>query len=295
MGGSAKNMNDNGAAEFGDAPQSIAVLIPTFRRPEMLQALLVSLHKGSQMPDEVIVIDNDPERSAFPQQIDGLNVRVVHAGLGLSVAGARNAGWQAADSDLCIFIDDDNVVEQDAIAELARIFETSGIGLAGPVIYAGDNGTVWCGGIRRSEWTGLTRCLLRGQSVLPAERTWATDDMPDAFAIPRGVLEATKGFDEEQFPIHYEESDLGARIRGLGLRTIVVRDARVRHYGWVGISPGHAIVRATASHGVERGRQMALSRVRFHVLHSRGLPRASSLVVFIPLWMIVTMAACLRV
>ena len=54
------------------------------------------------------------------------------------------------------------------------------------------------------------------------------------------------------------------RIRGLGLRTIVVRNARVRHYGWVGLSPGIAMVRATASHGVGRTRQMVVSRVRFH-------------------------------
>jgi GT2 family glycosyltransferase len=277
-----------------DPDATIAVLIPTFRRPEMLQALLVSLSESTRIPDEVIVVDNDPERSAYPEPIARLPVRVIHAGLGISVAGARNAGWRSAVSDLCIFIDDDNVVERDAIAELARPFETSGIGLVGPVIYAGDSGTVWCGGIRRSDWTGLTHCLLRGQSILPAATTWPTDDMPDAFAVPRAVLEAVSGFDEGRFPIHYEEADLGARIRGLGLRTIVVRDARVRHYGWVGISPGHAIVRATAIHGVERGRQMALSRVRFHMLHSRGLRRLSSVGVFIPLWMIVTMAACLR-
>ncbi len=278
----------------GHANWTIAVLIPTFRRSEMLKALLGSLSQGRRIPDEVIVVDNDPERSAYPEPIRGLPVRVIHAGLGLNLAGARNIGWRSADSDLCIFIDDDNVVERDAIAELARPFETSHIGLAGPVIYAGDTGTVWCGGIRRSSWTGLTRCLLRGQSILPAATTWHTDDMPDAFAVPSAVLEAIGGFDEERFPIHYDEADLAARVRGLGLRTIVVGGARVRHYGWVGISPGQAIVKATTMHSAERARQMALSRVRFHMLHSRGLPRLSSVGVFIPVWMIVTMAACLR-
>ena len=293
MGGFSKYTNNNGTVAA--VPKSIAVLIPTFRRPEMLQALLVSLSEGTRVPDEVIVVDNDPERSAYPEPIAGLPVRVHHAGLGLSLAGARNAGWRAADAELCIFIDDDNVVERDAIAQLARPFEAPGTGLAAPVIFAGDSGTIWCGGIRRSEWTGLTRCLFRGQSLLPASTaSWPTDDTPDAFAIPRAVLERVKGFDDERFPIHYDEADLGARIRGLGLQTIVIRDARVRHYGWVGISSGHAIVRATASHGVDRGRQMALSRVRFHMLHSRGLQRLSSVTIFIPIWTFVTMAACLR-
>ncbi len=277
----------------GHPKLTVAVLITTFRRSEMLKALLGSLREGTRTPDEVIVVDNDPDGSADPDPIPGLPVRVIQAGLGLNLAGARNAAWRSAESDLCIFIDDDNIVERDAIAELARTFETSRIGLAGPVIYAGDTGTVWCGGIRRSGWTGVTRCMLRGQSNLPAAATWHTDDMPDAFAVPGAVLEEVEGLDDERFPIHYDEADLAVRIRDLGLRTVVVRDARVRHYGWVGISPGHGIFRAMTIHSAQRARQMALSRVRFHMLHSRGLRRLSSVGVFIPIWTIVTMVACL--
>ncbi|MGO9854927.1 MAG: glycosyltransferase family 2 protein [Acidimicrobiales bacterium] len=268
-------------------------MIPTFRRSEMLNALLRSLREGSRVPDEVIVVDNDPERSANPDPIPGLVVRVVHVGLGLNLAGARNAGWRHADSDLCAFIDDDNVVERNAISELARAFDAADIGFAGPVIYAGDTGLVWCGGIRRSAWTGVTRCLLRGKSVLPSTTTWHTDDMPDALAVPRPVLEAVNGFDDQRFPFYYDEADLATRIRARGWQTIVVRDARVRHYGWVGISPGAAAAQAVAMHSASRARQMGLSRVRFHMRHSRGLRRLSSAGVFIPGWMMWTMAACL--
>jgi len=259
----------------------------------MLQALLVSLSKGLRVPDEVIVVDNDPIRSAFPEPIEGLAVRVVHAGLGVSVAGARNEGWKAATSDLCVFIDDDNEVEHGAIEELARAFEPGDVGLDGPVIYSGNLGTIWCAGIRRSRWTGQTHNLLGGRSSLPDTPNWHTEDMPDAFAVPRLVLEELGGFDDRRFPIHYEEADLGVRIRNLGLRAIVVRDAKVFHYGWVGLSPGGALVRAAASHGAERARQMALSRIRFHFLHSRGFERVSILGLFIPVWIVITSVGCL--
>jgi len=270
-----------------------AVVIPTYRRPEMLQALLLSLRDGQRIPDEVIVVDNDPLNSASPQPIKGLHVRVIHAGLGMSVAGARNVGWKASTSDITVFIDDDNVVEPPAIAELAQSFNAGDVGLAGPIIYAGDRGTVWCGGITRSPWTGFTKCLLGGASELPSKLTWRTEDMPDAFAIPRDVLDAVDGFDEQRFPIHYEEADIGARIRALGLRTIVVRDARIRHYGWVGQSAGSAMVRATKSHGEGRTRQMALSRIRFHARHGHGLQRVTAVGIFIPLWVLVTSVTCL--
>ncbi len=275
------------------ARATVSVVIPTFRRPELLQALLVSLSAGSRIPDEVIVVDNDPERSAFPEPLPRLPVRVVHAGLGISVSGARNAGWRSTVSDVCIFIDDDNVVERDAVAELARVFRQRDVGLASPVVFAGDSGVVWCAGITRSRWTGRTRCILGGESIMPAASTWHTDEMPDAFAVPRAVLEKVDGFDEQRFPIHFEESDLDARIAELGLQTIVVRDAKVRHYGWVGVSPGVAMVRATANHGVDRVHQMALSRVRFHILHTSGFPRWSTVGLFLPIWFALTSLGCL--
>jgi GT2 family glycosyltransferase len=271
----------------------IAVVVPTFRRPEMLQGLLVSLQAGSRVPDEVIVADNDPAGSAAPEAIDGLPVRTIHVGLGVSVAGARNAGWRESTSDLCVFIDDDNKVEKDTIAELLGAFEADGVGLAGPVIYAGDQGTIWCGGIRRSRWTGQTHCLLGGASLPPDVPNWDTEDMPDAFAVPRVVLEEVGGFDEKHFPIHYEEADLGARIRARGLRAVVARNSRIRHYGWVGLSPGGALVRATANHGDERARQMAVSRIRFHMLHSKGFERLSIVGLFIPVWVLITCLTCL--
>lgn len=284
------------ASRFGQVPYqpdwTIAIVIPTFRRPEMLQSLLVSLREGSRVPDEVIVVDNDPSRSASPETISGLPVRVVQAGLGISVAGARNVGWREATSDLCIFIDDDNRVEHDTIAELARAFITGDVGLAGPVIYAGDEGTIWCGGIRRARWTGRTHFLLSGQSSPPDQPNWDTEDMPDAFAVPRVVLVEVGGLDEEKFPIHYEEADLGVRIRERGLRAVVAKKARIRHYGWVGLSPGGALVRATANHGEERARQMAVSRIRFHMAHSTGLERLSIVGLFIPVWVMITCATC---
>ena len=212
-------------------PATISIVIPTFRRPEMLQSLLKSLSQGTRIPDEVVVVDNDPDASANPGSIDGLNVRVIHAGLGISLAGARNVGWRSAASDLCFFIDDDNVVEPDAVDSLAEAFLNDNVGLAGPVILAGDSNTIWCAGIARSPWTGQTRCILGGEHDAPSDSMWATDDMPDAFMVRRSVLETLDGFDEEKFPdplrrirLHRPSKDVGflqrrgRRLAGTTLR-----------------------------------------------------------------------------
>ena len=83
---------------------AIAVVFPTFPRPEALQVLLNSLREGSHIPDQIVVVDSDPDRSAYPEAIDGLNVRLGHAGLRISLAGARNVGWRST------------TVERDAVA-----------------------------------------------------------------------------------------------------------------------------------------------------------------------------------
>jgi GT2 family glycosyltransferase len=92
-----------------------------------------------------------------------------------------------------------------------------------------------------------------------------------------------------------EEYDLAKRVGALGLERIVVRDATVRHYGNVSENPGEQLVRSTMLHGRERASAMARARVRVHRRHARGLPRYTTLLLFIPLWTIASAAACLRV
>jgi glycosyltransferase involved in cell wall biosynthesis len=272
---------------------TIAVIIPTFRRGDLLARLVDSLFAGDRPPDEVIIVDNDPEESAILDQ-GRWPVRILRAGHGLNLAAARNDGWRNTTADLCVFIDDDNEIESGALGPLASACTDPGVGLAGPVIFAGDEGTIWCGGITRSKWTGVTRCMFYGKTDPPCETSWATAGMPDAFAVPRVVLEAVNGFDDERFPFSYDEADFNERIGRLGLESIVVRDSVVKHYGFVVEDPGKALVRATMIHGPLRARAMTRSRARFHRQHSHGLQRLTTLSVFVPLWAMWTVSSCLR-
>lgn len=275
--------------------ESVAAIIPTFRRPELLHKLLDSLRAGSKVPEEIIVVDNDPEGSVDAADLPS-GVKLVHAGLGMNATGARNVGWRASRSDICIFVDDDNEVDDSCIDQLAQACRNQGVGLAGPVIYSGDEGTIWCAGLEISKWTGITRCKAIGEQEPPgALAQWPTDGMPDMYALRHEVLERVGGLDDHAFPLYGEEHDLAERVGALGLERIVVRDARVRHYGNVSENPGEQLVRSTMLHGRERASLMARSRVRVHRRHSRGLARYTTLFVFVPLWMVASVAACLRV
>jgi glycosyltransferase involved in cell wall biosynthesis/GT2 family glycosyltransferase len=278
------------------AQPSVAVVIPTYRRPEDVARLLAGLAGGSRVPDEVVVVDNDSSGTDHFQAPAGLNVRTLRAGLGLNLAGARNRGWQDTTSDLCVFIDDDNEVARDTIEELALAASANPqIGLLGPVILERARPKlVWCAGTRRSMWTTRTYFMHRGEECTSLANMWPTDDMPDALAIPMHVLHATGGFDELTFPFHYDEGDVACRIRALGYRTVVVGSARVWHAGGVMTDPGMEMIRAWQLNGSRRVRLMVRARVLFHSRHSRGPQRLVALSVGIPTYVAIVAAACLR-
>ncbi|MDQ1694927.1 MAG: hypothetical protein QOJ03_280 [Frankiaceae bacterium] len=269
---------------------TVAVVIITFRRPALLADLLASAALSDVKPAEVIVVDNDPLQSVDQASLPTGCV-LVAGGFGINLAAARNAGWQRASSDLILFIDDDNVIAPNTVRALAaELDKDSRLALAAPIIWSPSGDVVWCGGVGRSPWTGRTNFLHRGSASPPESGSWDTFDMPDAFMIRRSALEEVRGFDEQCFPIHYDEADLCARMRQCGWLSKVVGGTMVRHFGFVGARPGDEYLRAMELHGVERVALMARSRLWFFRRHYRGLRRLTTLAMT-PGWLLLACAS----
>ena len=103
----------------------VTIMIPTFRRPEGLAAVLESLRRQTGVEGlsiETLVVDNAPEGGAdrvvgplgkgFP-----FALRCLHEP-NPGVANARNRGWAAARGQFVAFIDDDETAEPNWLAEL---------------------------------------------------------------------------------------------------------------------------------------------------------------------------------
>jgi GT2 family glycosyltransferase len=247
-----------------EGPRSVAVVVPTFRRPEKLRRLLQSLETSSLAPQEVVVVNNFTE--VLSPISSGLPVRVIELGLGLNVSAARNAGWRSTHADACAFIDDDNIVDGRMLeAALDACRADPSLGLVGPVTYFEDGRRVWCGGIRRSRWSGRTAFLYQDQTELPPQERWATEEMPNAFVVTRVALDRTGGFDEVRFPFHYEEADFGRRLVEAGFSCAVVKRAAVTHcVPYRPQSLGDGLVRIYDEHGPDRLVRSAEARVLFH-------------------------------
>lgn len=111
------------------APQSVVVGMATFRRPELLAALLPRLleqieHARSVLdptPEfRIVVVDNDPEGSArdAASALGDCRIRyVVEATPGISSARNRVLD-EAEDADVLVFIDDDETPHEGWLAHL---------------------------------------------------------------------------------------------------------------------------------------------------------------------------------
>jgi len=87
---------------------TIAAVIPTHDRPELLREALAAVVAQTRAPDEVIVVDNGGTPASLPGvAIAGLRVLRIapHAG----AARSRNAGVEAAASSFVSFLDDDDL------------------------------------------------------------------------------------------------------------------------------------------------------------------------------------------
>jgi glycosyltransferase involved in cell wall biosynthesis len=206
-------------------PIRVAVCIGTFRRPQLLRALLLALGqlrftKVSRPKIEIVIVDNDVSGSAegvceisdFPWPI-----RYV-CEWRRGIASVRNrAIAEAGDADVFVFIDDDEAPNRDWLDELLWcVARFNADVVAGPVLPAfSEDVPQWVrtGGFfdRLIFPTGATVELCSTNNVL----------------IRKSVLEAVPGFDEQFNLTGGEDTHFFLRIRESGHKMVWSREAVV--------------------------------------------------------------------
>lgn len=118
------------------------VVVPTFRRPQMLRATLQSLAAQKvDFPFAVLVVENDSQGLAGQDAAFGVFARERLNGVTIVASRqgnveAINAGFAAAlerfaQTDLFLMIDDDEIASADWLARMVAAAETSGAGIVG--------------------------------------------------------------------------------------------------------------------------------------------------------------------
>lgn len=196
----------------------VSVVVPTFRRPDLLARCLAALAR-QQFPKhayEILVCD-DAASPRTRQQIETLQgqwqdrpaLRYLSVTDTRGPAGARNLGWRSAKGEVIAFTDDDTIPHADWLAQGLRALGPDVAAVAGatemplpdpPSDYERD-----AAGLTRSEFI-TANCFVR-----------------------RAALQRVGGFDARYTMAWREDSDLHFALLDAGLPVRRAPQARVLH------------------------------------------------------------------
>ena len=219
----------------------LAFVVATKDRPGELQRMWDSLITQSRVPDEVVIVD----ASADPASPSGGGPgRPVLRFLRSAVASAsrqRNAGLDAVSPDATLvgFLDDDAVLEPEAVAEMLAFWTQAGPDVAGAAFNMANHPPLEYPSLKRTAF--VTRLGLysgRGGEVTasgfqtmigPVGTTTWTDWLPSGASVWRREVFASHRFDEWFAGYSYlEDLDFSYRV-GRAARLAVVAPARYHH------------------------------------------------------------------
>lgn len=199
----------------------VAVVVPTYRRPDALARLLAGLERQTYPRDdwELIVVD-DASGGEAADSIDALadasplRVTVIHGTVNRGQAAARNEGWRATSAPLVAFTDDDCVPGPGWLeAGVALMRASPAVGIAQGRTVRPDTGTGYPYSLRT-----VVREVL-------APSPWF--EGCNLF-LRREALVAAGGFDE-RLADSAEDSALGWAVLELGWQRGWAGDAVVEH------------------------------------------------------------------
>ena len=117
---------------------SFSVVIPTLRRPEVLRRTIESLLACVPLPEEIIVVDGDPEGSARAV-VDALAPgsspsRLLYLTSETGLTKQRNRGIDACKGDVIVFFDDDVIIDAEIFTHFASAYRDAElVGVTGRV------------------------------------------------------------------------------------------------------------------------------------------------------------------
>lgn len=270
----------------------VSIVIPTFNRADMVCDCVASALAQRGVSIEVVVVDDcspDDTGGKIASRFGGdSRVKYTRNERNSFQAVSRNNGAKIASGDFLFFLDDDNILRDDAVRELVNCFRRHPrTGLVAPLAVhqrPGSENLVWTLGSDFNRWTSQPKDNLPNLPIaqLPSEPIdWPTTYSPNAFLVPRSVFDEVGGFEESYTQI-FEESDFGWKIVEHGYSAWIAALARTDHLGF--LEPG--CVGQLRSLGIEKPYRtycFARNRLRFARRHFNFVQVASVALVFAPL------------
>ena len=228
---------NSGVSQPVSGPGSVAVVIVSWNRRDLLLACLRSLTQPQDVPFEVILVDNGSEDGSAEAALElarnaGFPLRVIRNRENRGFCAANNQGIAAAEAEFIALLNNDAEAEPRFLYWLRAAFEAgAGVGMAAAKILVWEDPRIidkaghliWLDGQNRGRGSGQVDA---GQFDQIEEVLW-----PDGCACMyrKSMLDQIGGFDEDLFA-YGDDADLGLRARIAGWRCIYTPQAAVRHH-----------------------------------------------------------------
>ncbi len=197
------------------SPVRVSVVVPTYRRPDLLARCLAALQRQTLAAGsyEIIVCDDGPSEDAYTVACNavaampgGPSIRYLPITATQGPAAARNRGWQEASAPVIAYTDDDTVPDPAWLVEGLEVMAGGAAAATGRIVMPlpanPSDIELDAAGLTRAEFV-TANCFIR-----------------------RDVLSAVKGFDERFGMAWREDSDLHFTLLEGGY--IVARAPRAR-------------------------------------------------------------------
>lgn len=201
-----------------------SIIIPTHNGKPLLQNCLYAIKSWTDVPYEVIVVDNGSDDGTLDFC---LRERVVLISLpqNCGFPAACNAGLKIASGDHIVLLNNDVQVRPHWLGNLLKCLHSSAdVGLVGPV-------TNYVTGSQRVDYASIDESSVFFNLSDPQQ--WRQTERLVGFclAMKREVPERIGLLDERFTPGHYEDDDYCYRARIAGFRLMIAGDTFVYHEG----------------------------------------------------------------
>lgn len=100
----------------------VAVVVVTHNRNKDCRETIESLLINSELPDEIIVVD---DTSSTPFKFEHELVHILRYDQEIGLSASRNAGVRASNTDIIVFIDDDAIATKNWIKTIREVFRNN--------------------------------------------------------------------------------------------------------------------------------------------------------------------------
>ena len=225
-----------------ESAPAVSVVVPTFNQAHYTYLLLESLRAHTDVPFEVIVVDNasTDETASLLKRLDNARIQLNERNLGFG--GACNLGARMARAESVCFLNSDTVVTPGWLRALTHTFEDRRCGAAAARLVHPDGRLQEAGSIIWQD--GSTEGYGRGEDPFAPEYSYARPvDYGSAacLLVRRELFDTLGGFDDRYAPAYYEDADLCLRLRQAGWSIRYQPRATVFHLEFGSSGAGRAV------------------------------------------------------